>query len=688
MAFPQVVSTAESARTSVGTDHDINLPPSIVAGNLLLVFFAKGSSAATTVDALAGWDELIDEAGVARGLCILYRVADGTEGATITLTLSGGSNKSASIAYQISGAEDPATQPPELSTVATGTSTAPDATTCTPTGGAKDYLWISFFSLAGEEADDDTWCNSAPASFGGLLQKTAGVAGTNIGVELATATRELNAASLDAGAFNVDVSFAWRAYTMAVHPEPPPTPTATTVARLSLEGGSSPTDPDAEHTIAVRARKTSGAGTVTLSAACYEGANNRSGNLTTSALTTSLADYTLPFSTPGITSYSNLELRVWADSSTGDTVDVEVAEIWLETPPVGTIDRTLTPGTSTETAQTLSVTHTHFRTATAAAETDAAQAANVDKRVTITAAASTETAQPVTYSQANLKTLTPAAETDAAQTLVVLGAVTITAAAETDAAQTPNVDKRKAITAATSTETAQTANVDKQVAIVAASETDVAGTVIELKQLVPAVEMDEAQNLDYEAGFQAFNLTPAVEADAAQTLSVDKPIHKTLTPASEADAAQTVTYSQAGAVTIVPAEETDVAQALSVSKPADFDLTPAAETDSAQQLQAAHLRNLTPATSAEAAHTLTHAKTAVLVAVAETDAAQALTVVKTIFKTLGFTEETDAAATLVVTGGASLVTVFYDRPGPFGGADSGSPTSTDYDRPTPSKVLV
>jgi len=215
MAFPVVETTAESAVTTAGTSHTVNLPSGIVSGNLLLIFFSIGSTAAT-LNSVTDWFELVD-VSAARDTKILYRQADGSEGSTLGLTTSA-STKSATIAYRISGAENPATQAPQLSTLATGTSTAPDPGTCTPTGGAKDYLWIAQFSLAGEEADDDTWCNSAPADYTGLLQVTAGVAGTNIGVENATAHRQVNAASQNPGTFSVDVSLAWRAYTVAVHP--------------------------------------------------------------------------------------------------------------------------------------------------------------------------------------------------------------------------------------------------------------------------------------------------------------------------------------------------------------------------------------------------------------------------------------------------------------------------------------
>lgn len=219
MSFPVVEATNESATTSAGTSHTINLPTGIVAGDLLLIFLGKGSVAAT-IDALAGWTELLDE-NQARGGYVAYRWADGTEGATIDLT-SSASTKSASVAYRISGAENPATQAPEVSSVGTGTSNAPNPNSLSPAGGAKDYLWLTFFILGGtgEEADDDSWCNNAATNYGNLLQKTSGIAGTNIGAYIASCERTNNAANEDAvwPAGSTDQSLAWRAWTVAVYP--------------------------------------------------------------------------------------------------------------------------------------------------------------------------------------------------------------------------------------------------------------------------------------------------------------------------------------------------------------------------------------------------------------------------------------------------------------------------------------
>jgi hypothetical protein len=188
-----------------------------------LILCDKGTPATTaTFDALAGWTELLDE-NVASGLAMWYRVSDGAEGATVTFT-SSAAIRDACTSYQISGAEDPATQAPELSTLATGTSANPNATTCTPTGGAKDYLWITMFGQAGEQLDDDSLTTVTPTGFSNPLEKTCGTAGTNLGGMIASAEQQLNAASLDASAWTSSDSTAWRAFTIAVHPAPPPPP--------------------------------------------------------------------------------------------------------------------------------------------------------------------------------------------------------------------------------------------------------------------------------------------------------------------------------------------------------------------------------------------------------------------------------------------------------------------------------
>lgn len=110
-------------------------------------------------------------------------------------------------------------------------------------------------------------------------------------------------------------------------------PKSTAVAEISLASHGTP-EVDTNHSIVVRARTTSGS-TGTIRAALYEGANNRSGDLESSALTNSFADYTLPITeanAANITNYSNLSIRLWGYDINGNALVFEVAELYLVLP--------------------------------------------------------------------------------------------------------------------------------------------------------------------------------------------------------------------------------------------------------------------------------------------------------------------------------------------------------------------
>jgi len=213
MAAPTVNTANESSLTTAGTSHTVSLPATVNAGDLLIVLFGHAVSA--TIDALAGWNELVDD-GATNGVGVLWKRAVGNEdGTTITLVTSA-ATKSTHISYSITGANN--TTAPAISTVATGTTNAPDPTTCNP-GTSKDRLWITFFVGAGEEADDDTWCNNAATGYGSLLQKASGTGGlpaTNCAI--ASCVRTATAASEDAAwpAASTDQVLGWRAHTIGI----------------------------------------------------------------------------------------------------------------------------------------------------------------------------------------------------------------------------------------------------------------------------------------------------------------------------------------------------------------------------------------------------------------------------------------------------------------------------------------
>lgn len=226
-SFPYVcpTCTATSLETSSVTSHDVSLPSGIVSGDLLIVkFTTSGGDGSTTITWPPGWTQFFNvavENGTRVRLAAAYRQADGTEGATIIVTTSR-SGDSAHHAYRISGAENPAVQPPQASAGATGNSNSPDPDSLTPTGGAKDYLWLA---ISGHDDGNDGYILPAPTTnYTNLLaNESSGAAGVSAG----SARRELNAASQDPGAFTLDDTNThyWVAATIAVYPAPPP-PTA------------------------------------------------------------------------------------------------------------------------------------------------------------------------------------------------------------------------------------------------------------------------------------------------------------------------------------------------------------------------------------------------------------------------------------------------------------------------------
>jgi hypothetical protein len=218
---PVVETTAETAVSTAGTSHAITLPAGIVSTDLVLITMDIGSTSAT-LNSLTDWGEILDESA-ANGLKILWYTGSGVP-SNPTFT-SSASTRSASIAWRISNADKTVT--PQIGTTATGTSTTPDPPSVTPSAGSKPHLFIAFFGSAGEEADDDTWVNSPPTNYlpNPPLQKACGTVGTNLGGLIGAASRQLTTGSAEnPGTFSIDVSAAWRAQTIIVHPATPPTP--------------------------------------------------------------------------------------------------------------------------------------------------------------------------------------------------------------------------------------------------------------------------------------------------------------------------------------------------------------------------------------------------------------------------------------------------------------------------------
>jgi hypothetical protein len=95
--FPTVESSTQGGNSST-TDHSVTLPSGIVAGDFIVVFLGLDASVSPTS---TGWTaETLGSANRAR---LYTRVADGTEGSTVTFS-GGSAANSGYFAFRISGA--------------------------------------------------------------------------------------------------------------------------------------------------------------------------------------------------------------------------------------------------------------------------------------------------------------------------------------------------------------------------------------------------------------------------------------------------------------------------------------------------------------------------------------------------------------------------------------------------------
>ena len=214
--FPTIAAVNGGNNATNNVNHTVNLPAGIVAGNLLLVFFASDSVDAVTFP--GGWTELYDAQDGTHRHVGKYRVADGGEGATIVVTTTN-PQMSAHTTYRVTDY----TGTPEVSARGTGNSVVPDPPSLTPSWGLKTTLW---FAVTSYDLGTIT-VNTYPAGYGNTRNDRANHAE---GVGLGNARKEDPVATEDPGVFTISAIENWQAYTVAVVRDSPVSITATGVA--------------------------------------------------------------------------------------------------------------------------------------------------------------------------------------------------------------------------------------------------------------------------------------------------------------------------------------------------------------------------------------------------------------------------------------------------------------------------
>lgn len=223
MANP-VDSARVATNISTGaTSHVINVG-SPVAETLLIVFFRTNTGPGTLT--FTGYTPLVSAQSDASNdlTAVYYRWADGTEGVDDALTTTNVC-KIAAICWEVTGAENPATQAPEISTVTTFTTAAntADPGSVAGTGGSKDYL---FLAMAGCDGEVGAF-TAAPTNYTNFQAANTGTGGTPAtNCIIGGGSRQLTAASDDPGTFTHAAGVTGgSAYTVVVHPAsgaPPP----------------------------------------------------------------------------------------------------------------------------------------------------------------------------------------------------------------------------------------------------------------------------------------------------------------------------------------------------------------------------------------------------------------------------------------------------------------------------------
>jgi hypothetical protein len=190
-------TVASTTISGLVTSHPLNMPSGITAGELL-VMCAMLDRERPAPSGLAGWTQLF-WVNTDPGLGLYYKTAAGGE--TLTLTYGVGLNASYAV-LRITNWQGT----PETTTTATGSSTAPNSGSISPSWGTASASF--FISMASQFNTSSITTTGVPTNYTGPHPSTAGSG--------AMAYRVATASSEDPSAFTISSSASWAARTVAI----------------------------------------------------------------------------------------------------------------------------------------------------------------------------------------------------------------------------------------------------------------------------------------------------------------------------------------------------------------------------------------------------------------------------------------------------------------------------------------
>lgn len=187
-SYPTVVNT-NTGTYAAGSPWAVNLPASIVAGNLLLLVLTSVENVPSATP--SGWTQLSGLGGSGEVvLYTYYKTASGSEGSTVNVT-NAGIRVASSVCFQISGWGGT----PEVTTIAHGTSTTPDPASITPSWGALPTLFILGLGIYGTQS-----VSANPTNYGNAVEayQSSGLSNRTV-----TVRREATTTTEDPDAFTL-----------------------------------------------------------------------------------------------------------------------------------------------------------------------------------------------------------------------------------------------------------------------------------------------------------------------------------------------------------------------------------------------------------------------------------------------------------------------------------------------------
>jgi len=221
VAFAQWLGAIGTADNTQATSHNVSMPATVSAGDLLIMQFATSAAVGITHTTPSGWSLLLTNVGAIAGgssfrSSIFYKIANGSEGGTQVSVAVSASVRRAAIVNRIAAGTFDTAAPLSGSSVYVAATPNPDPPVHSPPWGAGKTLWIVGYGQ--RNSPGSSFVVQYPYPQGNTLARTPST-GTAY-VHTASCVVDSETASLDPGAFGSGISTGGSCvgFTLAVRP--------------------------------------------------------------------------------------------------------------------------------------------------------------------------------------------------------------------------------------------------------------------------------------------------------------------------------------------------------------------------------------------------------------------------------------------------------------------------------------